>query len=100
LAQGAGVPVHLVKKNTTAQLRLLLQNVFYVFQGMGDDEVSDAVRAAEQAIRRVNEEGVAVELAPCRPALRKLQHRLAARHHLLAESVGSEPQRHLVIYPK
>jgi hypothetical protein len=100
LAAEAGIPLHLVKKNTTAQLRLLLQNVFYILEGVEDDEVSDAVREAEQAIQQVNEEGIAVELAPRRPALRKLQHKLAARHHLLAESAGSEPLRHLVIYPR
>jgi len=93
------VPLHLVKRNTTAQIRHLLQNLFHVLHGWDDEEVDEAVREAEIAVQRAIAEGVPVELAPRSPTLRKLQHRVAARHHLLAESVGREPRRHLVIRP-
>ncbi len=93
------VPVHAVKKNTTAQIRRLLQNVLNVVHGAEDADVDDTVRETEQAIRRVLEDGVAMELSPRPAKLRKLQHRIVARHRLVAESVGSEPARHLVIQP-
>ncbi len=93
------VPVHTVKKNTTAQIRRLLQNVLNVVHGAEDADVDDTVRETEQAIRRVLEDGVAMELSPRPAKLRKLQHRIVARHRLVAESVGSEPARHLVIQP-
>lgn len=92
-------PLHLLKKNTTAQIRHLLQQVFHVMGGIDADEVQDALRETEAAIERVLNEGVEVELTPRRPALRQVQHRLVARHRLAAESTGSEPLRHLVIYP-
>ncbi|WP_255510399.1 R3H domain-containing nucleic acid-binding protein [Myxococcus sp. AB025B] len=40
-----------------------------------------------------------MELAPRQPRVRKLQHRLVSRYRLEAVSHGSEPSRHLVIYP-
>ena len=97
--QATGLPLHLVKRNTTAQIRHLLQSVFNVHYGIEEEDVEDAVREAEAAAERARDQGVAVELAPRPPSLRKLQHRIAVRHHLVAESVGCEPQRHLVIYP-
>lgn len=99
ILQATRLPLYVVKKNSTAQIRRLLQNVFNILHGMPRDEVDAAVGEAEAAIRRVMEEGVTVALLPRPAAMRKLQHRLAARHHLIAESVGSEPQRHLIIYP-
>jgi hypothetical protein len=92
-------PVEVVKKNTTAQLRRLLLNVFNVMRGVDEEEVNAALREAETAAERVIAEGVAVELAPCSASLRELQHRVAVRHQLVAESHGSEPLRHLVILP-
>ncbi len=94
-----GIPLHLVKKNSTAQIRRLLLNVFNVMHGVADDDVNDARRETEAAIKRVLEEGVAVELAPRPAALRELQQRIITRHRLIAESTGCEPQRHLVIHP-
>ena len=57
------------------------------------------VRETENAIQKAIDEGVVVELSPRPPSVRKLQHRVASRHRVIAESVGSEPKRHLVIYP-
>jgi stage III sporulation protein SpoIIIAA len=98
IVQTTGAPLHLVKKNTTAQLRRLIQDVFNLWHDREDNEVQAAVWEAEAASRRVLNEGLAVELAP-RPAhLRKLQHRIAVRHRLVGISVGSEPLRRLVIH--
>lgn len=99
ILERSGIPLHVVKRNTTAQIRRLLQDVFNVLQGVEEDEVDEAVEEARAAVRRVLDEGVEVELAPRSSALRKIQHRVAARHQLVAESVGSEPLRHLIIHP-
>jgi len=100
LQNATGRPVHYVKKNTTAQIRHLLREVFSLYGELEDEEeVRDALREAEEAVQRVLEEGVVVELAPRRPAVRKLQHKLVVRHRMVAQSLGSEPQRHLAIYP-
>jgi stage III sporulation protein SpoIIIAA len=99
ILQTTSLPLHVVKKNTTAQIRRLLQNLFNIFHGMPREEIDAAVSEAEIAIRQVINEKIMVALLPRPSAMRKLQHRIAARHHLRAESVGSEPQRHLIIYP-
>ncbi|NIP71841.1 MAG: AAA family ATPase [Gammaproteobacteria bacterium] len=96
---GTETAVHAVKKNSTAQIRRLLENLFHVVKGAHGEDVDDAVKETEAAIQRVLAEGIAVSLAPRSARLRRLQHRISSRHRLLAESVGSEPERHLVIYP-
>lgn len=99
IVQATGLPVESVKKNTTAQIRRLLQNVFNVLYGIDENEIDTAVRETEAAIQRAVEEGVVVELTPRPASLRQVQHRVASRHHMVTESVGHEPNRHLVIYP-
>jgi hypothetical protein len=95
----SGATLHLIKRNTANELRRLLQNVFHIMEGFDEDEVQDAVKETEEAIRQVCEEGRPVALAPRRPALRKMQHRIIAGRHLVAESEGKEPERHLVVHP-
>ncbi|MDX9740429.1 MAG: R3H domain-containing nucleic acid-binding protein [Gammaproteobacteria bacterium] len=99
IAQASGATVHAVKKNSTAQLRHLLRDLFNLMPGFDEREAEAAVRETEEGIQRALSEGVAVTLAPRSASLRRLQHRVASRHHLIAESIGSEPGRHLVIYP-
>lgn len=99
LTRLSDAPVHLIKRNTTSELRRLLQKVFNIVQGVNDEEVNMAVQEAEAAIQRVIEEGVEVPLAPRKPALRKIQHRMISAYGLVTTSVGREPRRHLVIYP-
>lgn len=94
------VPLHVVKKNTTAQLRRLLQDIFHLIGGSDDHEVQEAVRETETAVRKVIDEGVSVELRPRTASVRQLQQRIVARHHLVGESSGREPQRHLVVRPR
>ncbi len=100
ILRATGVPLHSVKKNSATQIRRLLQNLFNVMPGVDDAEVNETVRETEAAIQRVLEEGMPVELYPRPSALRRLQHRIVARHFLMAESIGSEPQRRLVIHPQ
>ncbi len=91
--------LHLIKRNTANEMRRLLERTFHVLEGIEGEEVDAAVTEAESAVQRVFERGEEVVLAPRRPALRKMQHRLIAGHGLLAESVGKDPQRQLVIRP-
>lgn len=99
IVQSAHLPVHAVKKNTTAQIRQLLRGLFHIVPGDKQDEVGDMVRETERAVQQVKADGVMAELAPRSAALRQMQHRIVTRHGLVAESIGLEPHRHLVIYP-
>ncbi|MCX8048719.1 MAG: AAA family ATPase [Methylohalobius sp.] len=94
-----GLPLHCIKKSTSAQIRRLLCHVFSQPEKAADDDVEAAVSEAEAAVRRVLEEAKAVELSPQPREIRKIQHQIVNRYHLVAESVGSDPYRYLVIYP-
>ncbi len=99
LARLSDAPVHMVKTNTTAEIRRLLRKVFTIVQGVEEGEIQEAVREAESAIQRVMQEGVEIALRPRGPALRKIQHRMISSCGLASTSVGREPKRHLVICP-
>ena len=79
--------------------RAPLRSALNLLDGVDPDDVREAVAEAEHAIQRVLAEGVNVPLAPRPSRLRKLQHKLVTRYHLETASLGSEPLRHLVIYP-
>jgi stage III sporulation protein SpoIIIAA len=97
--EGRDLPLYLVRKNTTAQMRRVLQNAFNILHGVDETEVQDALREVREAASTVLAQKVEVELRPRPPALRRLQHRVATDHDVAAESVGSEPDRRLIIRP-
>jgi hypothetical protein len=99
VVERTGARVEVVKRNSSSELRRVLRAAFMLVEGVDEDLVREAVAEAEHAIQRVLSEGVAVPLAPRPPRLRKLQHRLVSRYHLETVSQGSEPLRHLTIYP-
>jgi stage III sporulation protein SpoIIIAA len=95
-----GARVLVIKRNSSSEMRRVLKDAFLLAEGgMDEESVREAVAEAEHAIQRVLSESVSVPLAPRPPRLRKLQHRLVSRYHLETVSHGSEPQRHLTIYP-
>jgi stage III sporulation protein SpoIIIAA len=98
LVQDRDLPVHWVKRNSTATLRRVLQSAFLRVGGFDEEEVAEAVREAEEAVEHVRSQGAPVALTPRPAALRKLQHLVVTRNNLTAESSGTEPARHLVIY--
>jgi len=99
VSEKTGARVLAIKRNSSAEMRRVLRDVFLIAEGVDEDQVREAVMEAEHAIQRVLSESVVVPLAPRPPRLRKLQHRLVSRYHLETVSHGSEPQRHLIIYP-
>jgi len=99
ILEATGAPLHLIKKNTTAQIRRLLEREFHVLKGIEDEAINRALEEAKAAVTKAKTEGIDVGLAPQPPALRDLQQRFITRHHLVAESTGSEPRRHLVVHP-
>lgn len=88
-----------VKKNTTAQVRRAVQNALNLVHGVHEEDIEAAVREAEEGVRQVLDTQQAAELAPRPSQVRDLQQKVAVRHHLSAESQGSGPDRHLVIFP-
>jgi stage III sporulation protein SpoIIIAA len=64
-----------------------------------EDEKELALKEALDAIEQVKKTDRAVELAPRRAFLRRLQHQLIEENQLLSFSVGDEPNRRLRIAP-
>ncbi len=95
----SGIPVHLIKRNTTSEIRRLMKRLFYIVQGVDETELQRALLETRSAIERVIDEGIEVALPPRRAVLRKIQHRMITSRGLESTSVGCEPQRHLVVYP-
>ncbi len=93
-----GVAVHLLKRATGAELRRAMRSALIEVAGE-PQEVRDAIEEAEHAIERALNESVPVHLAPRPPRMRKLQHELAERFHLVTRSEGEGPSRHLVLFP-
>ena len=100
LSRSTGASVHLLKRNTTAEIRRLLLRLFSAAPGVMDEqEIREALQETRSAMQQVIEGGLEVALSPRRAALRKAQHRLISSCGLESASVGSEPTRHLVVYP-
>ncbi|HXV22119.1 MAG TPA: R3H domain-containing nucleic acid-binding protein [Desulfuromonadales bacterium] len=99
IMEKGGASLHFIKRNTANEMRRLLERTFHILEGVEGEEIHEMVDETEAAIRRVLAEGVEAPLAPRRPALRRMQHRIIAGRGLVAESTGKEPQRHLVIRP-
>jgi hypothetical protein len=96
-AQARGMPLHLVKSNTTTQMESFLRSAFHLEEARGDE--AEAIDEAEQGVAEVLEQHRPVELAPRGRSLRRLQHQLAERHRLPSESRGEEPYRRVVLFP-
>ncbi len=99
LLDDSGAVLHLVKRNSTAQIRRVLTDVFNIVPGEDAAEVETAAREAEAAIAQAQRDGREVALTPYPAAIRRMQHRIVVRHAMVAESEGSEPHRHLVVQP-
>ena len=93
-AEGAGVPVYVVKSSALPQLEQFLMT----FRGAGSvDPVQQALHETEVVIQRVLEQDSALELAPQNAYVRRLQHQLAEEYQLYSFSRGREPYRSVII---
>lgn len=100
MTEGDSARLHFIKRNTANEMRRFVERLFHVLEGAAEDEAVELVEEIEAALEKVRREQVEVPLAPQRPLLRKMQHRLISGHGFLAVSTGREPNRHLVIYPR
>jgi stage III sporulation protein SpoIIIAA len=113
LAEERGVPVYVLRNNTSTQIERQLADVFNVSTADSDPPpaphrqarngsdalVDDAMLEAETAITQVlNGERSSVELMPRSSYVRRLQHQLAERYNVQSESRGREPNRRVKIY--
>ncbi|MCS7002503.1 MAG: AAA family ATPase, partial [Dehalococcoidia bacterium] len=95
-AEARGVPIFVLKQNSVLQMEQSLGHMFELGV-MENDPIQSAMAEAEEAIDRVMREKRAVELQPQNAFVRRLQHELAERYHLVSESMGREPNRRVRI---
>ncbi|MBV9100127.1 MAG: AAA family ATPase [Candidatus Dormibacteraeota bacterium] len=93
-AESSGIPIHVLRSNTVAQIKGALARVYGVEAA---DPTESALQEALEGISRVQQSGGEVELSPQNSYVRRLQHQLVERHEMSARSTGDEPHRRLVI---
>ena len=96
-AETGGVPVHILKSNSVAQVKEALTRLY--LGERPDPGVQRALDEAREAIQRVKSTLQPQEISPQNAYVRRLQHQLVTEHELVARSTGKEPQRRLRILP-
>ncbi len=95
-AESNGVPIYVLKSNTTLQMESMLASLF----DLTADPQEAALRETAEAIGLVQASGRPVELAPQNAYVRRLQHQMAERNALMSRSRGSEPNRRVELIPE
>jgi hypothetical protein len=97
-AEAMRLPIYVLRSNTPAQIRQLLDSV-YPRAGVGkQNRLKIALGEAEEAVGRVRGGENSIELSPQSAYIRRLQHLLAERSHLSSQSTGKDPNRRVRIY--
>lgn len=98
-AERNGVPVYVLRNNTTVQMESYLAEIFGL--NIDSDVIREAIEEAREAIARVTEgNSSAVELAPRQAHIRRMQHELVREANLYSLSSGREPRRHVTVYAR
>ncbi len=99
-AEARGLPIYVLRSNTTAQIERFLGDLFHLREAddMDDLDLDDVVEITQKAINAVLKGRPSVELPPAPPEVRRMQHEMAREAHLRSKSTGTEPYRRVVIY--
>lgn len=108
LAEAKQIPVYVVKSNNMPQIQKALREALHLDTEIFSlsesnntivDETEIALEEARQAVTMVMDRLEAIELAPRKAYIRRLQHQLVERFNLNSRSIGDEPMRRLRILP-
>jgi hypothetical protein len=94
-AEERGLPIFVLKSNTLIQVESALTSIF----ALEVDPRDAALREVEEAIGLVHAQAQPVELSPQNAYIRRLQHQMAERAHVISQSRGREPYRRVRLYP-
>ena len=97
-AETANLPIYVLKSNTPAQIRQLLEAIYPTSGTDKADRFKLALGEAEEAVTEVKRGREAVELSPQSAYIRRLQHLLAERNDLSSKSLGKDPYRRVRIF--
>ena len=96
-AERRGIPLYVLRANTTTQMETLLGDTF----GLPEKDMDPMTRAmgeAEDAISRVLNGDQSINLTPQSAVVRRYQHEMARESNLNSRSFGKEPYRGVRIY--
>ena len=96
-AERRGIPVYVLRANTTSQMEGCLADIFGLEMADPDPLVL-AVSETEEAIRRVLSGQRSADLSPQNSYIRRQQHEMARQANLISHSYGKEPRRHVRIF--
>lgn len=96
-AERRGVPLYVLRANTSAQLETFLKDLFELTEDESDP-LTLAMGEAENAISRVLEGEQFVNLSPQNAFVRRYQHEAARKANLNSRSFGDDPYRSVRIY--
>jgi stage III sporulation protein SpoIIIAA len=96
-AERRGVPIYVLRANTSAQLETFLKDLFEL-SAEEADPLTLAMGEAENAINRILEGEQSVNLSPQNAFVRRYQHEAARKANLTSRSFGDEPYRAVRIY--
>ena len=97
-AEAANLPIYVLRSNTPAQFRQLLNTIYPRTDTGKADLFKSAMAEAEEAVTQVQGGQDAVELSPQSAYIRRLQHLIAERNKLPSQSMGKDPNRRVMIY--
>ena len=99
IAEESGTPVHVVRKNTAAQVQQFLRGR-QRHNNDDDRTLNSALQEAHEAAQSILDGKEYVDLAHQRAYVRRLQHILAQKYNLSSLSVGVDPRRHVRLLRK
>lgn len=97
-AEERGLPIYVLRANTTGQIESFLSDLFNLQLASPQDDVEEALAETQQAIDSVMRGEASADLAPASAYIRRLQHELARKHNLISHSYGKEPKRWVRIF--
>ncbi|MDH5696557.1 MAG: AAA family ATPase [Dehalococcoidia bacterium] len=97
-AEAADLPIYVLRSNTPAQIRQLLNAIFPTYDTGKVDSIKLALGEAEEAVKQVQGGQEVMELSPQSAYIRRLQHLIAERNDLSSKSLGKDPNRRVRIY--
>jgi stage III sporulation protein SpoIIIAA len=97
-AETANLPIYVIKSNTPAQFRQLINTLHPRTDTEKADLFKSAIAEAEEAVAQVKGGQETIELSPQSAYIRRLQHLIAQRNDLSSQSTGKDPNRRVRIY--
>lgn len=99
-AERRGMPVYVLRANTTEQIEKFLGDLFNLTGSSASDngELDAIRRQTQEAIAAVLSGERWVDLPAGPPAIRRIQHEMARSAELVSHSYGKEPRRHVRIF--